>query len=392
VPSSRLPADLGPNAVTQAVAAALARGTPLADLTESNPTRVGVAYPAGLLDPLADARGLAYDPQPMGLPSAREAVAGELERRGLRVDPGRIALTASTSESYSLLFKLLCDAGDDVLVPQPSYPLFEHLASLEAVRAVPYTLEYHGGWRIDMPSLERACTRRARAVLVVSPNNPTGAWLHRDDLAALAALCASHGMALIGDEVFADYPLDDAPHKASVLDQQDVLTFALGGLSKSVGLPQVKLGWIAAAGPAAAVSSALRAYEVAADTYLSVSTPVQIAAPMLLQRGAVVRAALHARVRRNLDTLRALAASVPAAPVLPGVAGWAAPIRVPALRSEEALVLELIQRDGVLVHPGYFFDWPREAFLIVSLLVPPVLFDDAIVRVLGRAVSAEAPL
>ncbi len=389
MPSSRLPTDLTPNAVTRTLAELQARGVQVIDLTESNPTRAGIEYPPGLLDALADPRALTYEPNPLGLPSARAAVAADFARRGLTVDPATIALTASTSEAYSLLFKLLCDAGDEVLVPRPSYPLFEHLAGLESVTAVPYTLEGHGSWRIDVASLGEAFGPRTRAVLVVSPNNPTGSWLHRADLADLSALCADRELALIGDEVFADYPLGESPYKASVLEQRDVLTFALGGLSKSAGLPQVKLGWIAVAGPTSKVTPALQAYEVIADTYLSVSTPVQVAAPALIERGETVRASIRARTRRNLDVLRAKVKAFPALAVLPVEAGWSAIIQVPSFRSEESLVLDLLERDHVLVHPGYFFDFPSEAFVIISLLVEPRAFDAGIARVLSRATSPE---
>lgn len=387
--SSRLPPNLTPNAMARALAALRARGADVLDLTESNPTRAGIRYPSGLLDALADPRALEYEPHPLGLVSAREAVARDFARRGLNIDPGRIALTASTSEAYSLLFKLLCDPGDEVLVPRPSYPLFEHLARLDSVTTVPYTLERHGSWRVDLASLDEAYTSRTRAVLVVSPNNPTGSWLHRDDLKELSAFCATRRLALIGDEVFADYSLDDAPHRASVLAQTDALTFGLGGLSKSAGLPQVKLGWIAVAGPTPDVESTLHAYEIVADTYLSVSTPVQVAAPALLQHGEEIRVAIRARLTRNLGALRAMAAEFPAATVLPVEAGWSAVIQVPALRKEEVLALELLERDSVLVHPGYFFDFPREAFVIVSLLVEPETFDTAVRRVLDSATSVE---
>jgi hypothetical protein len=296
-----------------------------------------------------------------------------------------VALTSSTSEAYALLFKLFCNPGDHVLVPQPSYPLFDHLTRLEVVEAVPYRLEYHGTWRIDIDSIARALTPKTRALLVVSPNNPTGSFLHRDDLHALVALCRRDGLALIGDEVFFDYPLDDAPDAASVLEQDEVLTLALGGLSKSCGLPQVKLGWIVWAGPQDVVASALAAYEVIADSYLSVSTPVQVAASRLMESGAMVRAGIHTRVRRNLDALRAASAAWPASTVLRTEGGWSAVVQVPATRTEEDLTVTLVTTDGVLVHPGYFFDFPREAFLVVSLLAEPDRFDAGVSRMLARA-------
>jgi len=383
--SSRLPASLERNALARAIDAKRRRGVPVADLTESNPTRVGLSYPPGLLAALADPQGLAYDPQPLGLWPARAAVAADFRRRGIVISADRVALTASTSEAYALLFKLFCDAGDAILVPRPSYPLFEHLARLESVTAVPYDLEYHGTWRIDIDSVRRAASPRVKALLIVSPNNPTGSFLHRDDLAALSELAAGHGWPIIGDEVFADYGLDPSPAATHVMAASDVLTFSLGGLSKSAGLPQVKLGWIGFGGPAAKVDEALAAYEIVADTYLSVSTPVQVAASSLIEQGALVRAQILARVRDNLATLRTLAAGFSSIDVLPVEGGWSAVLQVPAVRSEDALALELLDQDDVLVHPGYFFDFPREAYLVVSLLPPPAVFAPAVSRVLRRA-------
>jgi alanine-synthesizing transaminase len=371
--------------VARSIEARRRSGASIADLTESNPTRVGLSYPPALLAPLADARAVEYDPQPLGLWSARAAVAADFRRRGIVISADRVALTSSTSEGYALLFKLLCNAGDQVLVPHPSYPLFEHLTRLECVDAVPYALEYHGAWRIDIESVRAAITDRTRAILIVSPNNPTGSILHRDDLTLLAEIASARDLPLIGDEVFADYKLDPAESATHVLAGGDVLAFSLGGLSKSAGLPQLKLGWIGFGGPSDQVDAMLAAYEIVADTYLSVSTPVQSAAADLIESGAAIRAQIVARVRRNLESLRALAAAFPAIDVLRVEGGWSAVIQVPAVQSEERLVLDLLDQDDVLVHPGYFFDFPREAFVVVSLLVEPATFDRAIARVLARA-------
>jgi len=385
--SSRLPQNLEPNAVARALEARRRAGSPILDLTATNPTAAGLTYPGDLLEPLADARALEYDPQPLGLWSARAAVAADFRRRGIVISADRVALTSSTSEAYAMLFKLLCDAGDAVLVPHPSYPLFAHLTQLESVTAIPYALEYHGSWRIDVDSIARAATGRVRALLIVSPNNPTGSFLHRDDLAAISRLAVANGWAIIGDEVFADYPLDPASHAAAVLPGAEVLTFSLGGLSKSAGLPQVKLGWIGFGGPTDVVDRAIGAYEIVADTYLSVSTPVQAAASQLIERGAAIRMQIVARVRRNLDALRAQAAAFPSIEVLPVEGGWSAVLKVPQVRPEEALVLELLAKDDVLVHPGYFFDFAREAFVVVSLLPEPAAFDRAIARILQRSAA-----
>ena len=385
--SSRLPQNLEPNAVARALEARRRAGSPILDLTATNPTAAGFAYPKDVLQPLADPRALDYEPQPLGLWAARAAVAADFRRRGIVVSADRVALTSSTSEAYALLFKLLCDAGDAVLVPHPSYPLFEHLTRLESVTAIPYPLEYHGSWRVDMDSIARTANSRVRAVLIVSPNNPTGSFLHRDDLAAISELAAANGWAIIGDEVFADYALDPAPDAAAVLPGAGVLTFSLGGLSKSAGLPQVKLGWIGFGGPTALVDRAITAYEIIADTYLSVSTPVQASAPALIASGAAIRAQILARVRRNLDQLRSQAAAHPSIEVLKVEGGWSAVLKVPQIRSEEALVLELLEKDDVLVHPGYFFDFAREAFMVVSLLNEPATFDLAIGRLLKRVAA-----
>jgi aspartate/methionine/tyrosine aminotransferase len=383
--ASRLPLNREPNALARAIEARRRSGAPIVDLTESNPTRAGLKYPDDLLAPLADARALDYDPQPLGLWPARAAVAAEFRRRGIALSADRVALTASTSEAYAWLFKLLCDAGDEVLIPQPSYPLFEHLTRLESVTAVPYALDYHGSWRIDIESVRHAISERTRAILVVSPNNPTGSVLHQSDLGQLAELATTANAALIGDEVFADYRLDPAPGGTHILADADVLAFSLGGLSKSAGLPQVKLGWIGVGGPSNRVDELLSAYEIIADTYLSVSTPVQAAAADLIERGAAIRAQILGRVQRNLAALRTAAAEFPAISALPVEGGWSAVLQVPSVMTEDALVLALLEQDEVLVHPGYFFDFPRESFVVVSLLVEPAMFDRAIARVLARA-------
>jgi hypothetical protein len=286
-----------------------------------------------------------------------------------------------------MLFKLLCDSGDEVLVPQPSYPLFDLLTALESVRARPYRLEYHGRWSIDRESVVAALSPRTRALLVVSPNNPTGSCLRAADREWMVSLAASRRIALIGDEVFSSYPLAVRPDASSLRGEDRVLTFVLGGLSKSAGLPQLKLAWILASGPSALVHEALDRLEVVADTFLSVATPVQMAAPALLIGGRDVRKAIQDRLRRNLDALRAWAAAAPAIDLLEPEGGWSAVLRVPATRSEEALVLDLVERHDVLVHPGYFFDFPHEAFLVVSLLPDPSVFDEATGRVLAAAAS-----
>ncbi|MBS1817484.1 MAG: pyridoxal phosphate-dependent aminotransferase [Acidobacteria bacterium] len=383
--STRVPPTLQPNAVSRAVAALRAAGTSLIDLTESNPTRAGILYPPDLLSSLSDARGLSYRPDPLGLMETRTAVATDFARRAITLRPEQIALTASTSEAYSLLFKVLCDPGDEVLVPQPSYPLFEHLTRLDGVSSVPYLLEYHGRWSIDLPSVQRALTPRTRALLVVNPNNPTGHFVSAADLDALAAVCGPRGIAVISDEVFADYELAPASEPRGVLAyRDDVLGFTLGGLSKSIGLPQVKLGWIGVSGSRSDVRGALERLELACDTYLSVSTPVQLAAPELMRRGADVRRQIQQRVRRNLASCVDAASSSPACTVLHAEGGWYAVLRVPTLMAEEELMLRLLQEDAVLAHAGYFFDFPRESYLVLSLLPREETFAAGLTCILDR--------
>lgn len=384
--SSRVPGDLAANRLSRDLAQLRRDGVAIIDLTESNPTRAGFVYPPDLLTPLGDARGLAYRPAALGLPDARRAVSADFARRGVSIDPGHIALTASTSEGYSLLFKLLCDAGDEVLVPRPSYPLFEHLTRLDAVQAVPYELDYHVRWTIDLACIERALTPRTKAVLLVNPNNPTGNFVSATELDQLAALCGSRDVAIISDEVFADYHLVPfAPGDNGVLaERTDVLGFTLGGLSKTIGLPQAKLGWIAISGSSTIRDAALSRLELACDTYLSVSTPVQCAAAELLDRGADVRRQIQERVRRNHARCAELVAARPACALLHAEGGWYAVLQVPSLTSEEELMLALLNEDHVLTHPGYFFDFARESFLIVSLLAPEDAFTRGVKRVLDR--------
>ena len=385
--SARLPDRLQPNAVSVAVDAVRASGAALVDLTESNPTRVGLPYPAGLLASLSGPRALLYEPAPLGLWSAREAVAADAWRRGARVDPTDVVLTASTSESYAWLFKLLCDPGDCVLVPRPSYPLFEHLTRLEVVQAVPYDLEYHGRWTIDFARIEEA-PAATRAVLLVSPNNPTGSFVSTAELDRLAALCARRRWALIVDEVFSDYILDEGSAVVTDLATRvDVPSFTLGGASKSLGLPQVKLGWITIGGDRRTRDEVRARLELIADTFLSVSTPVQVAAPSLLREADAVRRAIQARIRTNLAEARRLVAAHPSCELLRTEGGWSAVIRVPAVRSEEDLVLGLLDRERILVHPGYFFDFRHEAYSIVSLLPEEDVFASALNRVLAYAAS-----
>ena len=376
--SSRVPEDRRPNRLSAALSRARA-GRDLINLTLSNPTRAGISYPERLLAPLGFDRVLDYAPDALGAPSARAAVSALYAARGLDIPVERIALTASTSEAYSLLFKLLCDAGSTVLTPVPSYPLFDHLTQLESVVQRPYRLGFHGAWSIDVADVDRVWTSDTRAVLAVSPNNPTGSALTASDASELVERCRSRGAALIVDEVFAEYPLNGAIENPAALAADDALVFRLGGLSKAAGLPQVKLGWIAVGGPPALVTEALDRLELVCDTYLSVSTPVQLAAAELLRESAPVREQIQERVRANYRALERLVAGSAGQRVsrLPADGGWSAVLRVPATIGEERLALDLLDR-GVVVHPGFFFDFPHEAFVVISLLPEPSVFEQGV--------------
>jgi alanine-synthesizing transaminase len=385
--SERTRWDLRPNRLAERLAAKRASGARVLDLTETNPTRVGLPCPDDVLAPLVRAEARRYEPQPFGLPAAREAVAADFARRGCAVEPGRIVLSASTSEAYAFLFKLLCDTGDEVLVPRPGYPLFDFLATLESVRVRTYPLRNDGEWHVDVAALRATLGARTRAVVAVTPHNPTGACLKRYEQDELVALCAAHGAALVSDEVFADYVFREDPRRAPCVARDGpALAFALGGLSKSCGLPQLKLAWTAVSGPEPLRRDALARLEVVADTYLSVSTPVQVAAPEILARREELQAPIRARVLRNLEALRgAIGPGCPAS-LLEPEGGWSAVLRVPATRSEEERVTRLLEERDVLVHPGFFFDFDHEAYLVLSLLPAEAEFAEGVARLVADLV------
>lgn len=371
--SRRTSWDTGLSRIGAAWDACRRSGTPVLDLTETNPTAVGLPMPEReILAALDDGRLLRYEPTPFGHPAARAAVAAY---HGGAVAPERVVLTASTSEAYGLLFKLLADPDDGVLVPVPSYPLFEYLAGLENVATVSYPLVWvDGEWFVDFPTLEERVDGRTRAVVVVNPNNPTGAMLRHEEVRRLLAMCRDRGLALIADEVFADHVFGEASSRLrSLAGRDEALVFVLAGLSKTCLLPQLKTAWIAASGPTEQLRQALARLEVVADTYLSVNTPAQLALPRLLALRDTIRAPLMARLEANLAALRRALRGSAATP-LAVEGGWSAVVRVPREPGEEERVLRLMARHGVRVHPGFFFDFPTEAFLVVSLLGPEAEF------------------
>jgi len=353
------------------------------DLTESNPTAAGFSYLAeALLGALSDPRTLHYEPHPAGLADTRAAVAKYYPD----VTPDRVLLTASTSEGYSILFKLLADPGDEVLVPRPSYPLFEFLAALESVRAVQYPLVYHNCWAIDFDALEPAITPRTRAIVLVNPNNPTGSFLKAEELARLVDLCRARRIAIISDEVFSDYVLDPSPQLVTSLTAvNQVLTFVLSGFSKVLALPQMKLGWIVLGGPEPVRTEAFYRLELIADTYLSVATPIQWAAERMLAFRPAIQRQILDRVAGNRAFLEGRIGPNSPFRLLRTEGGWYAVLEAPKIHSEEEWTLELLAKDNVLVQPGFFFDFEREAFLVLSLLTPSDIFRAGINRILARA-------
>jgi aspartate/methionine/tyrosine aminotransferase len=376
--------NLAPNRFTVALEKHRAAGRELLDLTASNPTEVGIRYDGlSILKALVDLRALEYRPEPKGMLRAREAVAQYYrERAGDEVGPENIILTTSTSEAYTYVFRLLCEPGDEVLVPAPSYPLFEFLAGLQDVRLAPYELVYDHGWQIDSHSLEKALSPRSRAVLVVHPNNPTGAYVKPAEAAALNELCAGRRLAIVADEVFLDYA-HDAAARPSFAQNRDALTFTLSGLSKISGMPQMKFAWIAVSGPRELAQEALARLEVIADTYLSINAPIQLASPELFRQRLSFQADLLARIRANLAELDAQLAQQKAVCRLDVEGGWYAVLRVPVTRTDEALAIELLERTGVLLHPGHFYDFHSDGYLIVSLITPAAAFAEGLRRVLA---------
>jgi len=360
--------NLAPNRLSEALARHRAAGKPLLDLTVSNPTECGFVYDErAIFDALRNPAALKYEPTARGLISARQAVCQYYAEHGTAVDVDDVVLTTSTSEAYSYVFRLLCNPGDEILTPAPSYPLFDFLAEIQDVKPVRYPLIYDHGWQIDFHALEQAITPRTRAVIVVHPNNPTGHFTKRAEMEKLNAVCAARKLTLIADEVFLDFSLG-AERPSSFAGNRGALTFTLSGLSKICGLPQMKAAWLVTSGPEELKSRSLARLEVIADTYLSMNAPVQLAMPSLLAQRRAFQDQLLARVRRNLAELDRQLALQKVCGCLEMEGGWYAVLRVPATRSDEDLALSLLNDSGVYVHPGHFYDFPPEGYLLVSLI------------------------
>jgi alanine-synthesizing transaminase len=362
--------NLKANPLSETLAQHRAAGKPLLDLTISNPTECGFEYHSrAILQALANPASLAYDPDPRGLLSARQAVAAYYAARANDVPADSIILTTSTSEAYSFVFGALCNPGDEILIPEPSYPLFAFLADIQDVKLVRYPLDYDYGWQINFHALQHVITARTRGVIVVHPNNPTGHFTKPHELEKLNEICAARNLAIIADEVFLDFALQGgAP--VSFAQNAAALTFTMSGLSKISGLPQMKAAWLITSGPAQLKSQALARLEIIADTYLSMNAPVQWAIPALLEQRHSFQTQLLARVRKNLAELDQQLTTQKSCARLVVEAGWYAVLRLPATRSDEELTIDLLNQKNVYVHPGHFYDFPSEGFLIVSLITP----------------------
>lgn len=376
--SRRTAWNLAPNRLTLAHQEALRDGKKILDLTLSNPTRAGIEYDqSAILNALRNVNSLDYDPQPKGLLSARQAVAQYYATRSSQVDPESLILTTSTSEGYSFVFRLLCNPGDEVVLPKPSYPLFDFLAELQDVNLAPYSLIYDHGWQIDFHSLETACTDRTRAIVLVHPNNPTGSYVSGTERESLNAFCRERNLALVVDEVFLDYALDREP-RASFVTNNQALTFTLSGLSKISALPQMKLAWIVISGPASQAQPAIDRLEIIADTYLSLNAPIQLAAPVLLEQRKTIQPQLISRIRQNLAELDRELIQQKSCSRLEVQGGWYAVVRIPATGSDEDRAIELLKRGSVLVHPGHFYDFPNDGYIVLSLIVSQEQFADGV--------------
>jgi alanine-synthesizing transaminase len=383
--SSRTDWLLAPNRLTRQLEERRRQGLPILDLTESNPTRCGFAPDLEILQSFQDPRSLIYEPDPRGLLGARQAVCEYYAASGVSVIPEQVFLTTSTSEAYTYAFRLLADPGDHVLAPQPSYPLFDFLAGINDLEVVSYSLRYNSEWRMDLDAVRDCWAAGAKAMIVVHPNNPTGSYVKPRELDFAIQCCWQNGGALIADEVFADYALeagtDRVPSHAGV---SEVLTFTLSGLSKISALPQMKLGWMVVSGPDKELKTALERLEVIADTYLSVSAPIAHALPALLELRKKVQPGIMQRLKSNLCWLDQQAARCPEVLRLKTEGGWYAVLKVPKAVRDEDWAVELLTREGVLVHPGHFYDFSDDEHLVLSLLTEERVFREGTGRILAR--------
>jgi len=383
--SKRTDWPLAVNRITSTLDELRSQGTDVLDLTESNPTRCGFLYPVDkYLSPLMNERNLHYTPSCQGLFGARQAVSEYYNKRGIQVPIDRIFLVSSTSEAYSVIFRLLADFGDHILFPQPSYPLFQFLVDLNDLNMDRYHLLYDDGWKIDFAHFYDQITERTKAVVLVNPNNPTGSYIDGQQSRQLNDICLGNHMAIISDEVFWDFAFDQSHKKISLVENDEVLSFSLGGISKVLGLPQMKLSWIIVNGPREIVREAMKRLEVICDTYLSVSAVVQNALEVWLSHSDDIQKQMKDRIQKNFDFLKEQLRSTQSCRLLKCEGGWYAVVKIPRTRSEEEWVLKFLGNYHVLVHPGFFFDFNEEAYMVVSLLTVPAIFEEGMLRVLSR--------
>ena len=382
--ASRTNWNLKSNRLSESLAKHRAAGRPLLDLSASNPTECDFHYDRqAILRALSNPDSLSYDPDPKGLLSARRAVAEYYSARGTTVPAEDIVLTTSTSEAYSFVFRLLCNPGDELLIPEPSYPLFSFLADIQDVKLVGYPLLYDHGWQIDFHALQQAVTSRTRGIIVVNPNNPTGHFCKSAEMQKLNEICSPRKIAIIADEVFLDFSLGENPPRSFAANTES-LTLTMSGLSKISGLPQMKAAWLIASGPEELKAQALARLEVIADTFLSMNAPVQLAMPVFLELRHGFQKQVMARVRKNLAALDKQLLAQSSSSRLEMEGGWYAVIRVPVIRSDEDLAIDLLATQGVYVHPGHFYDFPTDGYLIVSLIAPERDFNDGMKRLLSK--------
>jgi len=382
--SQRTDWELSLNELVAAYQQLKENNVPVLDLTASNPTECGFSYPPQILDCLSTKENLNYDPSPRGLLRAREAVVEYYASKGISLSSRQIFLTSSTSEAYSYLFRLLANPGERIFFPQPSYPLFRFLADMNDVEMEHYPLTYDKEWKIDFNQLDEKITLDTKALVLVNPNNPTGSFVKRHELTLLNDLCARKNIPLISDEVFGDFSFEENKNYASLINNNEALTFVLGGLSKTLGLPQMKLSWIVMSGPQGLVEKSQERMEVIADTFLSVNTPAQNALNQWLPLREGIQKEIIIRLKQNLEFIQKQAALTSSCQLLKSEGGWYVILKIPTTRTEEEWALKFLNKYHVFVHPGYFFDFQKEAYIVISLLPPHNVFQEGVERILSR--------
>ncbi len=382
--SDRTNWNLNINDLAQLIHEQKIKGLPILDLTESNPTKCGFEYPTELITKaITQSDNFIYEPSPKGQLHAREAIVSYYLLQGITLDTEQIFLTSSTSEAYSFIFRLLCNPGDSVAIPSPSYPLFGFLGDLNDIELQPYELRVDQNWEIDFPSLEQLISTRTKAILLVNPNNPTGSYIQQEEMGKLTKLSQEKELALISDEVFFDYSFSSI-QKTSLASNDQTLSFSLNGLSKILGLPQMKLGWIIINGPDRLKKEAIERLEVIADTYLSVNTPIQNALPQILPLRNQIQEQIKNRVQTNFEFLKALLSTHSQTEILNIDGGWYTILKIEGIEDEDAWTLQLLKEKGVLIHPGHFYNFSQSGYFVISLLTPAHTFQEGLKKVLAK--------